>query len=144
MVTHQHIFSFDDAPFDKFRDREVLTIGVVSMGGNVVEGVLTTRVAVDGDGVTDRLAEWITGSRFVESLRAVLCEGNTIAGLSVIHLPLLHEKTKLPVISVQRKVPKLGRLEDTLRRLGFVDRVEAIHAAGPFYAFEDIFSPVPG
>jgi len=143
-MADQHILCFDDAPFDKFRDREVLAVGVVSVGGSLVEGLLTTQLPVDGDGVTDRLAEWITGSRFIKSLRAILCEGITIAGLSVIHIPLLHEKTGLPVISVERKVPQPGRLEDTLRQLGFADRVEAVNAAGPFYAFEDIFFTCAG
>lgn len=139
-----HVFSFDDAPFDKFRDPEVLTVGVVSVGGSLVEGLLTTTLPVDGDSVTDRLATWITESRFVESLRVVLCEGITIAGLSVIHLPMLHEKTALPVISVKRTLPQPDRLKETLRQTGFADRIEAVEAAGPFYQFTDLFFTCAG
>ena len=130
----QHLLSIDDAPFDKFRDREALLVGVVTAGPSLLEGVLTTRAPIDGDGITRRLAAWASGSRFFPSLRAILVEGITIAGLSVIDIALLGEETGLPVISVDRKAPPAGRLEATLRRLGFEDRVRSVEAAGPLHA----------
>jgi hypothetical protein len=130
----QHVLSIDDAPFDKFRDPYALLIGVVTAGPSLLEGVLTTRAPIDGEGITRRLATWVSGSRFFPSLRAILVEGITMAGLSVIDLPILHEETRLPVISVDRKAPPAGRLEMTLRRLGFDDRVRSVEAAGPLHA----------
>ena len=91
-----------------------------------------TSVPMDGNAVTTHLASWIRGSRFHASLRAVLLEGLTIAGLSVIDLPLLAAECGLPVVSVDRKIPS-GRLESTLVKLGMADRIGSVRAAGPLH-----------
>jgi hypothetical protein len=134
----QHLIAIDDAPFDKFRDPDALVVGVVTAGRGRVEGVLTTRVPIDAPDATERLARWVTGSRFHPSLRSLLLEGITIAGLAVIDLPRLHEETGLPVISVQRRRPEPGRLEEALERLGFHDRLALVAAAGPFHPLGDL------
>jgi hypothetical protein len=134
----QHTLSIDDAPFDKFREKEVLLVGVVTAGGGLVEGVMTTRVPVDGDAITERLARWVLESRFRPSLRSIVVGGITMAGLAVIDLPLLHRATGLAVIAVERKVPEPGRLQRTLRQLGFNDRLAAVAAAGEFQPFGNI------
>ena len=71
-------------------------------------------------------------------------EGITIAGLSVVDLPALHARTRLPVISVDRKLPRPGRLEKTLGKLGWGHRIPAVHAAAPFHEFEGIFFTCAG
>jgi endonuclease V-like protein UPF0215 family len=134
----------DDGPFDKRRGGEVLLVGVVMAGPALVEGVLTTSVPVDGDDVTARVAAWVRGSRFHPSLRAILIEGLTIAGLSVIDLPLLSAETGLPVISVDRKRPQPGRLESTLEKLGMGERVRAVKAAGPLHQGDGILFACAG
>jgi hypothetical protein len=134
----QHLLSIDDAPFDKYRDETAWVIGVVTAGPSLIEGMLTTKVPVDGDGITGHLTRWVKKSRFFPSLRAILMQGLTMAGLSVIDLPSLHSGTGLPVISVERKVPRKGRLEGTLLKLGLEDRAGAVKAAGPFHPFEKI------
>jgi endonuclease V-like protein UPF0215 family len=130
----EHVLSIDDAPFDKFRDQDALLVGVVTAGPSLVEGVITTRVPIDGEDVTVRLAAWAAGSRFFPSLRAILIEGITVAGLSVVDLPLLRRETGLPVISVDRKPPPAGRLEATLARLGYAGRIASVAAAGSLHA----------
>jgi len=126
--------AIDDAPFEKSRGGDVLVIGVVMAGPALVEGILTTSVPMDGEDVSTKLAAWIRSSRFHPSLRAVLLEGLTIAGLSVIDLPLLAAGTGLPAISVDRRVPQPGLLESTLEKLGMDDRIRSVQAAGPLHA----------
>ena len=128
----RHTIAIDDAPFDKLRGGDVPVLGVIMAGPTLVEGVLMTSVPMDGGDVTPRLASWIRGSRFHASLRAVLLEGLTIAGLSVIDLPLLAAESGLPAISVDRKIPS-GRLESTLEKLGMADRIRSVRAAGPLH-----------
>ena len=140
----RHILSIDDAPFDKYRDPEAWVVGVITAGPGLLEGVLTTRLRVDGEGATEALAGWIRKSRFYPSVRAVFLEGITIAGLSVVDLPGLHARTRLPVISVDRKLPRPGRLEKTLEKLGWEDRIPAVRAAAPFHPFEGIFFTCAG
>jgi endonuclease V-like protein UPF0215 family len=134
----RHTISIDDAPFDKKRGGDVLVIGVGMAGPALVEGVMTTSVPMDGSDVAPKLAAWVRSSRFHPSLRAVLLEGLTIAGLSVIDLPLLAAETGLPAISVDRKVPPPGRLEATLEKLGMGDRIRSVQASGPLHEAEGL------
>ena len=132
----RHTIAIDDAPFEKSRGGDVLVVGVVMAGPALLEGVMTTSVPMDGVDVAARLAAWVRSSRFHPSLRAVLLEGLTIAGLSVIDLPLLAAGTGLPAISVDRKVPEPGRLQSTLQKLGMGDRIRCVQAAGPLHEAE--------
>ena len=138
-VRRQHTLAIDDAPFDKHRDHEAWVVGVVTAGGGLVEGVMTTRVPVDGGDVTERLAQWILASRFRPSLRAVLFEGITIAGLSVIDIAELSSRLALPVISVDRRRPEPGKLETTLAMLDMAERISAIRGAGALRPFRQVF-----
>ena len=127
----RHVLSIDDGPFKKFRDTEALLVGVITAGKDLVEGLVTTRVAVDGEGITDRLAAWIGGSRFRPVLRAVLLNGITLAGLSVVDLPELSRRTGLPIIAVHRRPPQDGDITRALWAAGFPDRVPLLERAGP-------------
>ncbi len=127
----RHVLSIDDGPFEKHADREVLVVGVVTAGKDLVEGILTTRIPVDGDGIAERLAVWIGASRFRPSLRAILLNGITIAGLSVVDLPELGRRTRLPVISVHRKPPRDREVIDALLAAGFPERIAVLERAGP-------------
>jgi endonuclease V-like protein UPF0215 family len=126
-----HLISIDDGPFDKFRDREVLVVGVVTAGRDLVEGVLTTRIPVDGAAVAERLSDWIGKSRFRPVLRALLLNGITIAGLSVVDLPELSGRLRLPVISVHRRPPRNEEVKRALLAAGFPERMELLERAGP-------------
>ena len=42
------VIGIDDSPFNKFREKEALAIGVVMRGGKCIDGILSTKVEVDG------------------------------------------------------------------------------------------------
>jgi len=134
----RHIISIDDGPFDKYRDRQVLAVGIVTAGKDLVEGILTTRIPVDGEEVTGRIASWITSSRFRPVLRALLLNGITIAGLSVFDLPELSGRTGLPVIAVNRRPPRNSEITSALVSAGFPGRIPLLDRAGPSHPFGSI------
>jgi endonuclease V-like protein UPF0215 family len=111
--------------------RSVLVVGAVLAGPAQVEGVLTTSLPVDGDDPTPRLAEWIAGSRFYPLLRVVFLRGITIAGLSVIDLPGLAARTRLPVVAASHKSPEESTLAGALDAAGFPERKAVVARAGP-------------
>lgn len=131
----RHVLSIDDGPFEKFVDRDALIVGVVTAGKDLVEGVLTTRLPIDVEEATERLSEWVNGSRFRPVLRAIILNGITIAGLSVIDLPKLSRLTGLPVISVNRRPPENEDLANALRTAGFPGRIPLLDRAGPSHPF---------
>jgi uncharacterized protein len=130
-VPRGHVLSIDDGPFDKYVDREALVVGVVTAGRDLVEGVLSLRIPVDGEGITERLSGWIEASRFRPSLRSVMFSGITIAGLSVIDIEDLSRRSGLPVIAVHRKPPRDDEIIVALRTAGFPERIPILERVGP-------------
>src|SRR5262245_22658136 len=129
--TRSHVLSIDDGPFDKYVDRDTLVVGVVTAGKDLVEGVISMRIPVDGEGITERLAGWIEASRFRPSLRSVMFSGITIAGLSIIDIEDLSRRSGLPVIAVQRKPPRDDEIIAALRTAGFPERIPILERSGP-------------
>ncbi len=140
----RHVLSIDDGPFEKFKDREVLAVGVITAGRDLVEGILTTRLNVDGEAATERLARWITESRFRPVLRVLLLNGISIAGLSIVDLPELNRRTGLPVIAVNRKLPQNREITEALQAAGFPHRIPLLDRAGPPHAFGSIYFSCSG
>ena len=133
-----HVLGIDDGPLDRFTDADTLVVGVVMAGAELVEGVLTTRIEIDGADATTQLAEWVNGSRFRPLLRAILLDGVTIAGLSVVDLPTLSGATRLPVIALTRKEPDPENLSTALEAAGFPERLGSVRRAGQSRRFRDV------
>jgi uncharacterized protein len=129
-LARRHVLSIDDAPFRKFRDADVLVVGVVTAGKGLIEGILTTRLPVDGPSATEHLAAWVSATRFRPVLRALIINGITIAGLSVVDGADLARRTGLPVICVNRKAPSNTDLIGALRTAGFPDRIPIVERSG--------------
>jgi len=53
------ILGIDDAPFNKFKDRNTFIVGVVYRGGQFMDGVLSARIRVDGNNSTKKIAEMV-------------------------------------------------------------------------------------
>jgi endonuclease V-like protein UPF0215 family len=104
----------------------VVLVAVIMEGSDLVEGVAVTRFPVDGPEVTSFLAEWIRELRFRPALQGILLGGITIAGLGVIDLVELAERTEVPVISVNRRDPRDHQLERALRAAGLEERLAIV------------------
>jgi endonuclease V-like protein UPF0215 family len=68
----------------------------------------------------------------------VFLRGITIAGLSVIDLPALAERTGLPVIAASRTPPEASTLAFALDAAGFPERKVAVNRAGPALAWRNL------
>jgi endonuclease V-like protein UPF0215 family len=121
-----HLIGIDDGPFDKHADATTPLVGVVMEGADLVEGVVMTTFPIDGEGVTEFLADWIRGLRFREGLHAVVLGGITIAGLAVVDVTLLAQTLALPVLIVNRKDPRDHRLAGALRSAGLAERLPLV------------------
>ncbi len=108
------VVGIDDAPFS-FRDAETEVVGVVVRAPAYVEGVMMTRVAVDGRDADARLAVMIGRSRFRDNLALVLLDGAALGGFNVVDLDALHKSAGVPVATVTAKEPDPGSMEKALR-----------------------------
>jgi endonuclease V-like protein UPF0215 family len=81
---------------------------------------------VDGDGVTEHLAQWIRGLRTFPALQAVFLGGVTIAGLAVVDVLALSDRIGLPVLVVTRRDPSKSRVNEALAAAGHADRLGVV------------------
>jgi hypothetical protein len=128
------IVGFDDGPFIPRSKGQVPVIGVVFRGGSFLDGILKTDVSIDGMDATDILIKVINKSRHKKQLRVIMLKGITIGGFNMINIKQLHEKTGLPVIVVNRKMPNLKDIKNALRNFDdFENRWKCIKDAGKIY-----------
>lgn len=107
-------------------------VGAVCAGTRL-DGVLSGRVARDGDDATEVIAELLRGSRFLGHLHAVMIQGIAFAGFNVVDLHGLAGALGRPVVAVCRRPPDLDAVRAAL--LGRVPNGAAkwrlVEAAGP-------------
>ncbi len=129
--TEVRILGFDDSPF-KREDKKVSVIGVIYRGGNYLDVVLKTDVQVDGLDATEKLVELINSSRHKPQLKILMFDGITLGGFNVIDIADLNERTGLPVIVINRKLPNIDSVKDALEKnfSDFEERWKMISNAG--------------
>jgi len=99
------VLAIDDAPFRK-GDASVPLVGVVTNGAQYIEGVLVSRVGVDGDDGTRAVVRLVRRSRFQPLLRGLLLNGIFVGGFNVVDVDRVHEATGLPVLAIVRSAPR--------------------------------------
>jgi len=132
------ILGIDDAPFTPRSDEDVLIVGTVFRGGHWLDGVLTTKIRVDGDDATEKIVEMVNGSRHLNQLRVIMLDGLTFGGFNVADINEISSRTGLPVIVVVRKYPDLERIRRALKHR-FSDwkkRWQMIEDAGEIHRVE--------
>lgn len=124
------IVGIDDASFNKFKDKETLVIGTFFRGGNFLDGVLSTKVKVDGTDSTEKIAKLVNKSKFKPQLQAIFLDGIAVGGFNIIDVKKLSKKTKLPVIVVIRKYPNFRKIKRALKKLKMQKKIKLIEQAG--------------
>ncbi|MEM5875487.1 MAG: DUF99 family protein [Candidatus Aenigmatarchaeota archaeon] len=107
------ILGIDDGPFDRNR-KTVLVVGVIFRGGEFLDGLLSTKVKVDGLDATKKLTEMINKSGHKKQLKVIMLDGLTVGGFNVVDVEVLNKKTGLPVIVINRKYPDLKSIKSAL------------------------------
>lgn len=124
------VLGIDDAPFDKFKDKTTFLIGTLFRGGSFMEGVLSTKVSIDGNNSTKKIAEMINKSKFKPQIQVIILDGIAVAGFNIIDIMELYDLTKIPVIVVMRSYPDLDNIFSTLRKLKMDKKITIIGKAG--------------
>ena len=111
------VLGVDDCPFIPHIKGQVPVIGVVFRGGYWLDGVMHTKIAVDGFDATHKITSMITSSPHYKQLRVIMLNGVTFAGFNIVNIKTLNATTKLPVITVTRKKPNLEKIHKALKNL---------------------------
>ena len=127
------ILAWDVGPFEfKSKGRDIL-IGVIFRGGKFLDGLLKTEVEIDGEDATEKIVESILKTKH-KDLRIVMLDGITFAGFNTVDIKEIYERTKLPVIVINREKPNFGGFREALKSLPNSEtRLKAVENAGPVY-----------
>lgn len=129
----------DDSPFDKYKDKSVLVVGTVFRGGDWMDGVLSTKVKVDGSDSTKKLIEMINNSKFRPQLHAIMLDGIALGGFNVVDVEKLHKRTNLPVIVVIRDYPDFRKIINALVKLKMESKIRLLRKAGEPKKVDNIY-----
>ncbi|MBW2965864.1 DUF99 family protein [Candidatus Woesearchaeota archaeon] len=138
------ILGVDDAPFDKFNEKEVLIVGTIFRGGSWLDGVLSTKVRVDGNNSTKKLIEMINKCKFKPQIQCIILDGIAFGGFNIVDVEELNKKTKIPIIIVIRRMPDFNKIKKTLKRLGKERKYKLIEKAGEVYKIGKIYVQING
>lgn len=128
------VLGVDDGVFTPHVKGFVPVVGVVFRGGYWLDGVMHTKVKVDGLDATDKIASMMLNSPHYKQLRVIMLNGITFAGFNVVDIKKLNLKTKLPVIAVTREKPNFAEIQEALQNLPkSEERWEAILNAGEIF-----------
>jgi len=138
------LLGIDDAPFNKFKDKNVLVVGTVFRGGSWLDGVLSTKVKVDGDDSTSKLIEMINKCKFKPQIQCIILDGIAFGGFNIVDVEELNKKTKIPVIIVIRRMPDFEKIKSTLKKLGKEKKYNLIEKAGEVHKVDKIYIQING
>jgi endonuclease V-like protein UPF0215 family len=133
------VLGIDDAPFDKFKKGNVLVIGTMYRGGQWVDGILSTKITIDGSNSTSRLVEMVNKSKFKPQLQCIILDGIAFGGFNIIDIQKLNKKTKIPVLVVIRKMPNFKKIQAALKKIKkspkykLIEKAGKVHKAGKIY-----------
>ncbi len=80
------VLGIDDGKFIPHTKGDALIVGVVFRGGCSIDGVMHTKVSIDGLDATQKLADMINGSPHRHQLRLVMLNGVTLAGFNIVDI----------------------------------------------------------
>jgi len=138
------ILGIDDAPFDKFKKGKVLVVGTVFRGGSFIDGVLSTKVDVDGNDATKKLVNLVNKTKHKPQLQYIVLDGIALGGFNVVNIEELYNKTSLPVIVVIRRMPDRKKIIETLKKIKHEEKIALIKKAGKIYHINKIFIQIKG
>lgn len=111
------VLGVDDGKFIAHTQGTVMVVGVVFRGGCWLDGVMHTRIAIDGFDATEQIASMISKSPHYKQLRLIMLNGITFAGFNIVDIKRLNLATKLPIIVLMREKPDLDAIRKALNNL---------------------------
>ena len=138
------VIGIDDAPFNKFGKGNVLVVGAVFRGGLWLDGILSTKVRIDGNNATKKITEMINKCKFKPQLQCILLDGIAVGGFNVIDVKELSKKTKLPVMVIIRRKPDIKNIKEILIKLNKKNKIKLLEKAGSVVPIEKIYVQLTG
>lgn len=129
------IIGIDDGHFTK-KQKRVTVVGAITRGNKSLDGLLSTKITIDGLDATERIIKMISRSSHKHQLRFIMLNGITFGGFNLVDIRELYSKTRLPVIVFIRKKPDFRSIYNALKknfkdwkdRWGFIKKAGRVHS----------------
>ncbi|MDE1871303.1 MAG: DUF99 family protein [Candidatus Micrarchaeota archaeon] len=82
--------------------KDTILIGIVFRNG-YIEGLLSTRITVDGTDATGKITKMVRKSRFRDQIRMILFNGIALAGLNVINPNAIEKALGVGIVILNRR-----------------------------------------
>jgi len=138
------VIGIDDAPFKKFAKGKVLVIGTVFRGGTLLDGILSTKVDVDGKDATEKIIGMINKSKFKPQLQCIFLDGIALGGFNIVNVKELNKKTKIPVVVIIRRKPDIAAIKNTLIKIKKKEKIRLLEKAGEVINIGKIYVQLTG
>lgn len=138
------ILGIDDGSFSK-NDKKVLIVGVVMRGNSSVDGILCSEIDVDGLDSTKKIIDMVNKSKHRGQFKCIMVHGSTLGGFNLVDISKVYKKTKIPVIAVVRREPKLRDVLDALKNLSYEKkRIVTMKNCGDVHPYKKLFFQISG
>jgi uncharacterized protein len=111
------VLGIDDGKFVPHTKGTVDIVGVVYRGAHSFDGIMKTKITIDGFDATEKFALMIKSSPYYEEIRVVVLDGVTFGGFNVVDISKLFSLIDLPIISIARKKPNMKEIKAALQNL---------------------------
>lgn len=116
------VLGIDDGAFIAHTKGMVDIIGVVYRGGYWFDGVMRTKIEIDGMDATEKMGTMINGSPHFSQLRVIVLNGVTFAGFNIVDIKKLSNTIGLPVIAIVREKPDFKKIKRALKHLPMYEK----------------------
>ncbi|MEA2070078.1 MAG: DUF99 family protein [Asgard group archaeon] len=103
--------------FNRETQQQVPIIAVVYRGGELLEGVMQTKVEVDGEDATKKIIQLLEQTPHKQQIQMILTRGLILAGFNYIDMKILNEKTSLPIIAVVDHKPDMESIKTAIKNV---------------------------
>ena len=121
----------DDAAFNREKSSNTFVFGVVVRGNNLVEGILRTKITIDGLDATKNIINMINESKFTVQIRAIILASATIGAFNIIDMNEIFVKTNIPILIILNKPPDNDEVKKALNHLPDCEKRFAILMSNP-------------
>jgi endonuclease V-like protein UPF0215 family len=131
--------AIDDGYFEPKTKGRALLVGVIARLDNHIEGIVSTKVSIDGFDSTKKIIEMLKHSRFQDQAKIILLSGINFAGFNIVDLEQLYNKTRKPILVVFRKAPNLKKFFSAIKKTRCQKkRIVLAKKAGKVFEFQGI------
>jgi hypothetical protein len=110
------VIGIDDAPFIPHTKGKARIFGVITRGNYRIEGIIQTKIQIDGFDATEKIGNMILNSSHHGQIRVIILNGITFGGFNICDIDILNQITERPVIVVIEHEPNIESIRSALEK----------------------------